>query len=203
VSPFQQLRVLIVEDDFLVGEMIRGLLEDLSYSVVGTAGDGHEGLDLVHKLRPDVVLMDIEMPRLDGIEATRRILDQCPTPVVILSAYETPELVQRATEAGVGAYLVKPPKIREVERAIGIAIARFDDILAMRRLQAELETTKTALQEALERVKILSTLLPICASCQKVRNDETYLQDVDAYLKDHPDAEHQGLCPECAARLSS
>jgi AmiR/NasT family two-component response regulator len=203
VSPSQQLRVLIVEDDFLVGEMVRGLLEDLGYSVVGTAGDGHEALDLAHKLRPDVVLMDIEMPRLDGIEATRLVLDQCPTPVVILSAYETPELVQRATEAGVGAYLVKPPKIREVERAIGIAIARFNDILTMRRLHAELEASKIALQEALEQVNILSTLLPVCASCKKIRDDEAYLQSVNTYLKDHPEAEHRGLCQECAARLLS
>lgn len=203
MSPVQHLRVLIVEDDFLVGEMVRGLLEDLGYSVVGTAGDGHEALDLTLKLRPDVVLMDIEMPRQDGIEATQRILDQCPTPVVILSAYETPELVQRATEAGVGAYLVKPPKIREVERAIGIAIARFDDILAIRRLQAELKASQAALDEALEQAKKLSTLLPICASCRKVRNDDAYLQEVNAYLNDHPGAEHQGLCQECAARLSS
>ena len=202
MSPLQQLRVLIVEDDFLVGEMVRGLLEDLSYNVVGTGGDGHEALDLTLKLHPDVVLMDIEMPRLDGIEATRRILDQCPTPVVILSAYETPELVQRATEAGVGAYLVKPPKIRELERAIGIAIARFNDIVALRRLQAELEASNIALQEALEQVKTLSSLLPICASCKKIRDDEPYLQDVEAYLKDHPGVEHQGLCQECAARLS-
>lgn len=203
MSPSQQLRVLIVEDDFLVSEMVRGLLEDLGYSVVGAAGDGHEALDLALKLRPDVVLMDIEMPRLDGIEATRLILDQCPTPVVILSAYETPELVQQAAEAGVGAYLVKPPKIREVERAIGIAMARFDDILAMRRLHAELEARNTALHEALERVKTLSRLLPICASCKKIRDDETYLQEVDAYLKYHPGGEDQGLCRECAARLSS
>lgn len=203
MSPVQQLRVLIVEDDFLVGEMVRGLLEDLSYSVVGTAGDGHEALHLTLKLRPDVVLMDIEMPRQDGLEATQHILDQCPTPVVILSAYETPELVQRATEAGVGAYLVKPPKIREVERAISIAIARFDDILAIRRLHAELEASKAALEEALEQVKTLGKLLPICASCKKVRDDEAYLQAVKAYLNDHPGADIQGLCQECTARVSS
>jgi C4-dicarboxylate-specific signal transduction histidine kinase len=93
---------------------------------------------LTQSLRPDVVLMDIEMPDIDGIEATRRIQARCPTPVVVLTAYETPELVEQASAAGVGAYIVKPPDAREMVRAIAIALARFQDLMALRRLNAEL-----------------------------------------------------------------
>ena len=110
--------VLIVEDNPLVGEMIKGLLEEAGYTVVGEAADGFEAVEMTQSLRPDVVLMDIKMPGMDGIEATRLIYERCPTPVVMLTAYDTPEMVEEASAAGAGAYVVKPPYGREMERAI-------------------------------------------------------------------------------------
>ena len=86
---------------------------------------GEQAVEMTASLRPDVVLMDIRLPGIDGIEATRRIQDQCPTPVVALTAHEDLELVEEATQAGVGAYLIKPPDIREIHRAIKISMARF------------------------------------------------------------------------------
>ena len=133
------IRVLIVEDDYLVSKMVKGLLKETGYIVVGEAMDGLKAIEMTESLRPDVVLMDIEMPDMDGIEATRLICERCPTPVVALTAYETEELVNKASEAGVGAYLVKPPKPREVERAITIAMARFGDMMELRHLNAELQ----------------------------------------------------------------
>jgi CheY-like chemotaxis protein len=121
-------RLLIVEDDYLVGEMIKGLLEEAGYTVVGEATDGLEAVEMTQSLQPDAVLMDIMMPVMDGIEATRLIYERCPTPVVMLTAYETQEMVEKASAAGAGAYLVKPANVREMERAITIAIARFSDI---------------------------------------------------------------------------
>jgi response regulator NasT len=104
-------------------------LEEAGYAVVGEAAHGLEAVEMPQSLRPDVVLMDIKMPVMDGIGATRLIYERCPTtPVVVLTAYETPELVERASAAGAGAYLVKPTEVREMERAITIAIARFGDI---------------------------------------------------------------------------
>jgi signal transduction histidine kinase len=134
----EKIRVLIAEDDYLVAEMIKGLVQEAGYVVVGEASNGEEAIDKTCSLRPDVVLMDIRMPDLDGIEATHRIQEECPTPVIILTAYETPELVERATEAGVAAYLIKPPDLRELDRSIGIAIARFQDLMEVRRLNQEL-----------------------------------------------------------------
>jgi AmiR/NasT family two-component response regulator len=132
MSNLENVRVLVAEDDYLVAEMVKGLLEDAGYTIVGEAADGLKAVEMTQSLRPDVVMMDIGMPDMDGIEATRLIYERCPTPVVILTAYETEELVESATEAGVGAYLVKPPSVREIERAISVALACFDDMMKLR-----------------------------------------------------------------------
>ena len=133
------VRVLIAEDDYLVSEMIKGIFDKVGhYVIVGKATDGQQAVELTQSIQPDVVLMDIKMPRMDGLEATRRIYESCPTPVVMLTAYETPELIAEASQAGVGAYLTKPPSVYEMERVISIAMARFEDMMKLRRLNAEL-----------------------------------------------------------------
>jgi len=136
----KNIRVLIAEDDHLVCEMIKVELQKVGYAVVGEATDGLETVEKTASLQPDVVLMDIKMPDMDGLEATRRIYEHCPTPVVVLTAYETADLVKEASAAGVGAYLVKPSNAREIERAITVAMARFGDLMELRRLNAKLET---------------------------------------------------------------
>jgi len=188
-------RVLIAEDDFLVGETVQGILEDFGYKIVGRARDGLQAIEMVQTLQPDVVLMDIQMPDMNGIEATRHVQERSPTPVVALTAYDAPELVEEASRAGVGAYLLKPPNGRELERAITVAMARFDDMMELRRLNAEL-------QDALAQVKMLSGLLPICSSCKKIRDDEDHWQQLEVYIRDHSEAEFtHSLCPDCAQRL--
>ena len=188
-------RVLIVEDDSLVSEMIQGLLEERWYVVAGRAMNGLQAIEMTQSTRPDVVLMDIELPDMDGIEATRHIYESCPTPVVVLTAYNTPELVERASAAGVGAYLLKPPDAHEMERAITIATARFNDLMELRRLNAEL-------QDALAEIKTLRGILPICSSCKKIRDDEGYWNQLETYIQEHSEAVFShGLCPECAKKL--
>ncbi len=197
-----KISVLIAEDDFIVSEMIQREVENLGYTIVGKAPDGRQAVEMTRSLQPDVVLMDIKMPDMDGLEATLRIYQTCPTPVVILTAYDTPDLVKQASEVGAGAYLVKMSNAREIERAITIAIARFDDMIALRRLNAELQSHSEQLQAALDKVKQLSGLLPICANCKKIRDDEGYWQDVAVYIRDHSEVEFShGLCPDCAKAL--
>jgi len=193
---------LIVEDNALVAEMVRGILEEIGHTVAGKALDGQQAVEMTVSLRPDVVLMDLGLPDINGIEATRRIFQRCPTPVVVLSALETPELVEEASAAGVGAYLVKPPNPKEMERAIMVAMARFDDIVELRHLNVELQERNQELQNALSEVKMLSGLLPICASCKDIRDDKGYWHRVEVYIRQHSEAEFShGLCPECVKKL--
>ncbi len=164
--------VLIVEDDPLVGKMIEGVLEDIGYIVVGKAVDGFQAVEMTRALRPDVVLMDIGMPDMDGLEAAQLIQESCPTPVVVLTAYETPELVERASAAGVGAYLVKPSKANEMERAITIATARFKDMMELRRLTAELKATLTIARSLVSEVSLNNLLDFIMVQAEHLTNAE-------------------------------
>ncbi len=202
----QNIKVLLVEDDYLAGEMIAQILSEGGYTVLDRVSDGTQAIERLtncaDEARPDVILMDIEMPNMDGIEATRRVQEVCPTPVVMLTAYETSELVQLAGQAGAGAYLVKPPRRTDVERAIVISMARFDDMMKLRRLNQELQRRNEELQAAMAKINTLSGLLPICANCKKIRDDEGYWQDVAVYIRDHSEAEFShGLCPDCAREL--
>jgi len=191
----KKVQVLIAEDEALVSEMILGILEETGYTVVGEVANGQEAVRMTQRLSPDVVLMDIEMPGLNGVEATRQIQNTCPTPVVVLTAHETPTLIEQASQAGVGAYLVKPPRAAELERAITVALARFNDMMALRQVNA-------ALEAALAQVKQLSGLLPICAACKKIRDDEGYWQQIEVYIRDHSEATFtHSICPECTRTL--
>jgi PAS domain S-box-containing protein len=135
-------RVLVVEDDFLIAEKLRGMLEDEGHEVIGETASGREAVELTARLQPDVVLMDIQLAEMDGITAARQITDCCPAPIVALTAYETADLVARASEAGVGYYLVKPASSQEIARAITIALGRFDDMQELHRLNTRLQESE-------------------------------------------------------------
>jgi len=200
--PDSGLRVLIAEDDFLVVEMVRGLLKELGHTLVGHAVNGREAVDMTEGLSPDVVLMDLKMPVLDGTEATRIIQEECPTPVVVLTAHESSALVRQVSQAGAGAYVVKPPVAPEIDRAMTVAIARFEDMVALRQLNQKLAERNRELEQAIEQIQTLRGLIPICASCKKIRDDEGYWQQLEVYLHEHTMADFShSLCPECATKL--
>ncbi len=197
-----QVKTLIAEDNFLVGEMIQGVAEDAGCIVVGRATDGRQAVEMTTQLHPDIVLMHIKMPELDGIEAAEIIQDRCPTPVVILTAYDTPEMLKEASAVGVGAFLAKPPKVRELSQAIVIARARFSDLLKLRRTNDALHRRTRELEEAMAKIKTLRGLVPICASCKKIRSDQGYWQQLEGYLTEHSEADFtHGLCPECLKEI--
>jgi signal transduction histidine kinase len=135
----KNIRVLVVEDNEVIARLVKAMLGKRGYSVVGEATNGLTAIQMTERLQPDIVVMDVQMPDMDGITAARQIRDNCPTPVVILTALETHELVERASTAGVGAYLVKPPNPEELERAIIIAMARFNDMMELAERARELD----------------------------------------------------------------
>ena len=146
VKQASPIRVLVVEDEAIVNEFVQNQLTKLGYAVAGSAYDGPDAVALTGQLRPDVVLMDLQMidpetgedDRLAGMQAAQKIQEQCPTPVILLTAYESQDLIEQASAAGVGAYLVKPAQDNELERAISVALARFNDLMELRRLNAHL-----------------------------------------------------------------
>jgi len=129
----QPLRVLIAEDETLIRLDLRGLLERQGFKVCGEARDGEEAVRLAHELDPDVVVLDLRMPVLDGIEAARRMLAERPLPIVMLTAFADRRSVERALEAGIFGYLVKPFREQDVAPAIRAAVARHTEWLEARR----------------------------------------------------------------------
>ena len=126
------MRVLIAEDETIIRLDLRALLERAGFEVCAEARDGEEAVELARTEAPDVAVLDVKMPRLDGIEAARRILDERPIPIVMLTAYGQDELVSRAIEAGVFGYLVKPFREQDLLPAIHTARARHEELAALR-----------------------------------------------------------------------
>jgi response regulator NasT len=145
-------RILVAEDETIIRLDLRDLLERTGFEVCAEARDGVEAVELARAERPDVAIMDVKMPRLDGIEAARRILDERPIPIVMLTAYGQDELVSRAVEAGVFGYLVKPFRESDLLPAIRTATARHEELLALRE-EAESLAEALAARKAIERAK--------------------------------------------------
>lgn len=131
-------RVVVAEDESLIRLDIVETLKDNDYDVVGEAGDGEEAVKLVEELRPDVVVMDVKMPKLDGISAAEQINKLHAAPVVLLTAFSQRELVERAAEAGALAYVVKPFTPDDLLPAMEIAISRFQQITQLENEVADL-----------------------------------------------------------------
>lgn len=146
------LRILVAEDETLIRLDLKGLLEAAGHEVCAEARDGEEAVALARDTQPDVALLDVKMPRLDGIEAARRILEERPIPVVMVTAYGEQELVARAVEAGVFGYLVKPFRESDLLPAIETARARHEELQALRE-EADSLAEALAARKAIERAK--------------------------------------------------
>ena len=132
------LRVLIAEDEALIRLDLREMLEEDGYDVCGEAGDGASAVRLAQELRPQLVILDVKMPVLDGISAAEQIVAERIAPVVILTAFSQRDLVERAREAGAMAYLVKPFQKKDLLPTIEMAVSRFAELLALESEVADL-----------------------------------------------------------------
>ncbi len=146
------MRILIAEDETIIRLDVRTLLEKAGHEVVAEARDGEEAVALAAEHDPDLIVMDVRMPHLDGIEAARQISNRKPVPIVMLTAYAGEDLVTRASEAGAFAYLVKPFREVDLLPALNTARARFEELSALREEAADL-TEALASRKAVERAK--------------------------------------------------
>ncbi len=163
----QQLRIVIADDESIIRMNLKETLVGLGYLVVGEAGDGVSVINLSRELRPDLVVMDIKMPKLDGIQAAKVLTEEKIAPVLLLTAYSDRELVDRAREAGVVNYIVKPFRDAELLPAIEIALHRYNEF-------AEMDKKIGDLTEVLETRKLVERAKGVLMDTQGLKEQEAF-----------------------------
>ena len=191
------MNILIAEDDAVSRRLLSAFLTKWGYNVVA-ASDGAEAWQLLEQPdAPPLAVLDWMMPNMDGLEVCRRVrsLDGHPVYLIMLTARNRREDVVQALEAGADDYVGKPFDQAELRARVHVG-ARLVG------LQRQLAGHVSELQLALSRVAQLEGLIPICAYCKRVRNDDTYWQQVESYIADHSGARFShGVCPDCYEKL--
>jgi len=166
-SAAQRRRVLVAEDEALIRLDLVEMLREEGYEVVGEAADGEQAVSMATSLQPDLVILDVKMPKLDGIEAAGQITSERIAPVVMLTAFSQRDLVERAREAGTMAYLVKPFAKRDVVPAIELAVSRFAELQA-------LESEVAGLNDRLEARKLIDRAKGLLMSGQGLNEPDAF-----------------------------
>lgn len=160
-------RIIIAEDDSVIRMDLREELQRQGYLVVGDVGDGQSAINLARELRPDLIIMDIRMPELDGIEAARVLTNERLAPVVLLTAFSDDELIERAREAGVVNYVTKPWRQSDLKPAIEIALARFQEF-------REMESQVKTLEDQLTTRKVVEKAKGVLMEKYKLTEQEAF-----------------------------
>ena len=166
-APAAGLKVLVVEDEALIRMDLAEMLTEEGYVVAGEAGNGEQALELARRLHPDLVIMDIKMPKVDGITAAAAIVEERIAPVVMLTAFSQRDLIEQARDAGAMAYLVKPFARHELVPAIELAVSRFAE---KRALEDEVAT----LSERLETRKVVDRAKGLLMTRQQMTEPEAF-----------------------------
>jgi AmiR/NasT family two-component response regulator len=148
----EPLRIIIADDEPIIRMDLRRTLENMGHVVIGEAGDGAQAVEITRELKPDIAILDIKMPEMDGIEAAKLISTESLAPVLLLTAYSQKDLVERARDAGVFAYLVKPFKEADLTPAIDIAMARYQEFQELGKEVSDLQN-KLDTRKAVDRAK--------------------------------------------------
>ncbi len=159
--------IALIDDEELQRGLLRELLTDLGHKVVAEGASAAEALTICKAFSPEVVLMDVSMPGADGIEAAARIRDECPTPVILLTALEDNDTITRAVEAGVMGYLVKPAKMEDIQPAIVLAKKRFFEVKS-------LESENQDLRHTIETRKIVEKAKGLLMRKEKLSEEEAF-----------------------------
>ena len=167
MTPTRRARIIIADDESLIRMDLREMLGHLGYDVVAEASDGRSAVDLAKKLLPDLIIMDIKMPDMDGISAAGELARDHIAPVVLLTAYSENSLIGRAKDAGVCGYLVKPFRETELMPVIELALARFNEL-------RDLEREVTDLKEALETRKLVERAKGVLMEVHGLREADAF-----------------------------
>ena len=161
------LRIVIADDEAVIRMDLKEILQEAGHEVVGETANGRRAVAIVRDTRPDLVILDVKMPDMDGIEAARMIDADHLAPVLLLTAFDDAELIRRGTDAGVLAYLVKPVEEKNLFPAMEIALSRWQE---MQSLEEELE----AMRDSLESRKLLDRAKGILMKAHGITEDEAY-----------------------------
>ena len=193
--------VLFVEDDRVTRDMVAFLMRRF-VKELWVAENGAEGLELFQRHRPDIVVTDIRMPEKDGLKMSLEIKSMNPTTeIIITTAYSEVEYLLKAIDIGIDRYVLKPVEAKDLYDAVKRSCEIIELYRVIERQRVEQGKLIVELREALANVKTLQDLLPICASCKKIRDDSGYWQQLETYFLEHGDILFSHcLCPECAEK---
>lgn len=189
-------KILIVEDDRNVAEVLRARLSSFGYQINNVVRSGKAAIDSAIRHAPDLILMDIMLEgNMGGIEASQHISRQMDVPVVFITCLSDQNVLDRIIKTNPYGYILKPYNVSELKYTIETALIKFKARKERERLIARLET-------ALAEVKKLSGLLPICASCKNIRDEDGAWHSIEAYVRSHSEANFtHGICPECKPKI--
>ena len=201
VPPFKP-SILCVEDEPVAREQMLKILRRRGREVAA-APNGQEGLALFRRQAFEVVVTDIRMPVMDGLSMARQMKElNRDVKIVVTTAFTDLSYLMAAIDLGVDQYVLKPVEINRLMAAIDRCAENIATRNQARRYQTERDKLLAELQAALDKVKLLSGFLPICAACKRIRDDQGYWQQIESYIRDHSEAEFShGICPDCARKL--
>jgi CheY-like chemotaxis protein len=188
--------ILIVEDEAVIAIELKAKLLHIGHSVSEICASGAEALKCMETSQSDLVLMDIQLNgEMDGIETAELIRRKYNIPIIYMTAHSEGMTIERAKITEPYGYLLKPVNPLELQIAVEVALYKSG-------IDREKARLTKKLQEALEKVKLLSGMIPICASCKQIRNDKGYWEQIEVYIREHSEAEFShGICPDCGMKL--
>jgi YesN/AraC family two-component response regulator len=196
------ISVLYVEDEPITRSAVARMLKR-RVATLYEAENGKEGLELFRQNRPNIIISDIRMPVMDGIEMSKEIklLDK-NSKIILTTAHSDASILLDSIEVGVDKYILKPLDMDALYSAMDQCA---ETVMLERKIQQqnrEKDELIAKLQEALDSVKKLSGLIPICSNCKKIRNDEGYWRQIEGYISEHSEARFShGICPDCAKKI--
>lgn len=189
--------ILVVDDNPTNLGLLVDVLTKTGYKIFA-AEDGESALEILNHVQPDLILLDVMMPGIDGFETCRRLKADPATrdiPVIFMTALSDSVDEVKGLELGAADYIIKPFQVETM-------LARINTHLTVVKLQTQLLARVEELEVALDKVKLLSGMLPMCANCKNIRDDEGYWHQVEVYIHNHSEADFShGLCPDCAKEL--